>query len=163
MKKLDDLRQRLDPAALTLARVALGFVMVAYGIDKIEAMDAWVRILAAKGVPLPGVMIYAAIAGELGGGLGLLLGAATPLAAAGVASTMVVATLTFHDLSHVIGKHNGVGTTLVFFVVAVFFAVRGAGPISVDALVRRWTSRDAADRRAAAAPAGRQARADARA
>lgn len=137
MEKLDNVRRALEPYALTLARVALGVVMIAYGLDKIEAMDQWVRIMGNKGVPMPGVMIYMAIAGELGGGIALLLGAFTPVAALGVAGTMVVATVTFHDLGHIIGKHNGIGTTLVFFVLAVYLMVKGAGPLSVDAVLRK--------------------------
>lgn len=137
MEKLDSIRKTLEPYAWTLARVALGIVMIAYGLDKIEAWDQWVRIMGNKGVPMPGVMIYVAILGELGGGIGLVLGALTPLAAAGVAGSMVVATFTFHDLAHIIGKHNGIGTTLIFFVLSVLLMVKGGGPASVDAVLRK--------------------------
>ena len=82
--------------ALTVLRIVVGVVMTAHGLQKVMDPSQFQGHLTQMGFPAPGVMTYLAIAGELFGGLGLVVGLLTPVAAFGVACTMAVAIATVH-------------------------------------------------------------------
>ena len=79
---------------------------------------------------------YALLAGlgQLGGGLMLLLGFLTPLAATLIISSMLVATFTVHIKNGFFGQNNGFELPYVYSTVALGVAVAGAGAFSVDRL-----------------------------
>src|SRR5262245_27622981 len=78
-------------AALTVLRVVVGGVMAAHGFQKLMDPSQYAQHFAQMGMPAPEFMVWLDIAGELLGGLGLVVGLLTPIAAFGVACTMVVA------------------------------------------------------------------------
>ncbi len=143
MKRLNDLRKKAEPYATTLLRVVVGIVMVAHGWDKLTNIDQWTDNLTALGVPAPGINVWLATAGELGGGLGLLVGLLTPVAAFGVASTMAVAILSAHIKNGLLARDNGFEYPLTLLSAGVFFMAHGAGPFSLDALVAKMRKKDA--------------------
>src|SRR5690242_13705262 len=86
-------------AALLLLRVVVGFTMLAHGYNhvwgggKIAGTARWFESLGLK----PGILhAWMASLTELGSGPLLIVGLATPLAAAGVVGVMTVAFLTNH-------------------------------------------------------------------
>ena len=86
-------------AGLLVLRVAIGIVMVAHGYNhifrggKIKGTAGWFESLGMK----PGILhAWLASITELGAGLMLIFGIVTPLAAAGVVGTMLVALITNH-------------------------------------------------------------------
>ena len=72
-----------------------------------------------------------------GWGLGLIFGLLTPIAAAGVAFTMLVAILSAHIQNGLLAKNNGFEYPLTLMMAALWLMMRGAGPFSVDALLAR--------------------------
>ncbi len=99
------IRGRLESLALTLLRISTGIIMAAHGWDKLQNLNATVEQFGAMGIPKAGV--YLAIAGELGGGLGLIVGLLTPIAAFGVFCTMAVAILHVHLKNGLFAKDGG--------------------------------------------------------
>jgi putative oxidoreductase len=64
----------LAGAAAALGRILLALIFIRGGIGKIGAIGATVANMASHGVPLPELLVYGAIAVELGGGLMLVAG-----------------------------------------------------------------------------------------
>ncbi|MDL1871868.1 DoxX family protein [Deltaproteobacteria bacterium PRO3] len=126
------IRSRLEPLALTLLRISTGIIMAAHGWDKLQNLNATVEQFGAMGIPKAGV--YLAIAGELGGGLGLIVGLLTPVAAFGVFCTMAVAVLHVHLKNGLFAKDGGFEYPLTLAMVALYFIMRGAGPVSLDGI-----------------------------
>lgn len=118
---------------LTL-RTVVGLVFVIHGGQKLFAFGVagTAGFLGSLGVPLPAVAAVGLIAVELLGGLGLLLGAWTRIAASLLAADMLVAMLTVH-LRGGFFVPDGVEFVLTLFGACVALAGLGAGPWSVDA------------------------------
>ncbi len=120
--------------AATLARVALGALLLVHGWPKIKnprAPIAWV-----KGTGWPGGAIFAALAVilEFFGSLGLILGFFTQLIAAFVVLEMVGTTI-FSKMK--LGKKFVLGYELdiVYLALALTVALLGPGPWSLDRLL----------------------------
>lgn len=126
------IRGKLEPLALTLLRLSTGVIMASHGWDKLQNLSQTIEQFTHMGVPK--IATYLAIAGELGGGLGLLVGLLTPIAAFGIFCTMAVAVLEVHLPNGLFAKDNGFEYPLTLAMVALYFIFRGAGPISLDAL-----------------------------
>lgn len=132
--------------ALTLLRVIVGMIMVAHGLQKLAGYAEWQANVEKMGLPLPEISAGLALAGELAGGLGLLLGFITPVAAFGVACTMAVAILTVHIGHGLFNKDGGFEFPLTLLASALFFMIRGPGPYSFDALLERAKHRSEVQR-----------------
>jgi Predicted membrane protein len=128
-------RSRLEPVALTLLRISTGIIMAAHGWQKFQNLDKTIEQFAGMGVPK--VATYLAVAGELLGGLGLIVGLLTPLAAFGVFCVMAVAILKVHLSNGLFAKDGGFEYPLTLAMVALYFIMRGGGPYSLDALFCR--------------------------
>lgn len=131
---LGSIRKPLEPLALTLLRLSSGIIMAAHGWDKLQDVSAWTKTLEAMQVPMPKIMAYLSIAGEFLGGLGLIVGLLTPLAAFGIFCVMAVAVFKVHWSNGLMAKNNGFEYPLTMMIVAFYFMMKGAGPISIDRL-----------------------------
>ena len=129
------MRTRLEPLALTLLRIGTGVIMAAHGWQKVQSLPQTIEGFAGMGIPKIGV--YLAIAGELGGGLGLIFGLLTPLAAFGVLCVMATAVFKVHLASGLFAKDGGFEYPMTLGLVALYFIFRGGGPYSLDALFCR--------------------------
>jgi putative oxidoreductase len=78
--------------------------------------------------------LFAGLA-EFAGGLLLALGLATPVAATLIISVMFVAIATVHGKHGFFNHNQGYEYNLTLAIVALTFAMVGAGPISVDAVL----------------------------
>jgi putative oxidoreductase len=78
------------------ARIVLAVLFVPAGISKIAGFAGTVGYISSVGLPLPAVGAVLAILAEAGGGLALLLGFQTRLAALALAIFSVVAGIFFH-------------------------------------------------------------------
>ena len=118
---------------LLLLRIALGVVFIMHGGQKLFVMgpSTVAGFLAAIGMPWPSVSAALLIAAELGGGLALLAGAFTRLAALLTAFTMAVAMTTVH-LANGFFLPNGYEFTLTLLLASLTVALTGAGAYSVD-------------------------------
>jgi putative oxidoreductase len=126
----------VDLAALFL-RAALGITMVAHGWNhafrggRLPGTARWFESIGIR----PGkVHALLATVTELGSGVLLLLGLLTPLAAAGVVGTMLVALIANHLRNGFFIFRPGEGYEYVLFIVLSGFAMGalGGGKISLD-------------------------------
>lgn len=130
-------RSPLTPLTLTALRVAVGVIMLAHGWSKLGDVAGTAASFASMGIPAPEVSVWLAIGGEILGGAGLLLGLVTPIASLAVFATMTAAIGWVHAGNGLLASNNGFEYPLTLGLVALFFMVRGAGPLSIDALIER--------------------------
>ena len=87
---------------------------------------------------IPALLAFLAIVAEFFGGLGLILGLLTRIAAFGIAINMIVAILMVHGafgfFMNWTGAQKGEGVEyhLLVLAMAVFLMIRGAGAFSID-------------------------------
>jgi putative oxidoreductase len=127
-----------------LTRLVMGQAFYFTGRGKIENFSNTEKFFADLGIPFP--MLNAAFVSRLEywGGIALILGLATRLLAAGLASTMVVALLTADKESFIkafLLRGDAGLTDIVSFVYLLFLiwlVVYGPGVIALDTLLARW-------------------------
>jgi putative oxidoreductase len=132
-----------NSVALAILRVVLGVVFLAHGSQKVLGWFGGYGFSGTMGfftnnMHIPAVFAFLAIAAEFLGGLGLIFGLLTRIAAFGIAVDMVVAVLTVHV--HVgffmnwTGAQKGEGFEYHLLVLAMtlLLMVKGAGAASVD-------------------------------
>ena len=132
-----DFLNRLQPLGLLILRLALGAIMIAHGWQKIaDHMHGITGMIHQLG--LPTFMAYVVVATELGGGILIVVGFLTRLAALAIFVDMVVAILKVH-LPHGLFSSNG-GFEFPLACAAIAFSLiwSGAGPIAIDWL---WGSK----------------------
>jgi putative oxidoreductase len=87
----------LHGTGLLLGRVLLALIFIISGFGKVMAFSGTAGYMAAEGMPMPQVLLVAAIAIELGGGLMLVAGYKARWAAFAILLFLIPATLIFHD------------------------------------------------------------------
>lgn len=124
--------------ALTILRVVLGVVFIAHGGQKlfVFGFEGVTGAFGQMGVPAPGIVGPATALIEFFGGIALVLGFLTRLAALGVGATMVGA-ITLVHLPAGFFAPNGVEFPLSLLAMAAALTITGAGRFSVDALLSR--------------------------
>ena len=139
-------------AATTVLRLVLGVIFFAHGAQK---MLGWFGGYGFKGtmgfftgvMHIPALFAFLAIAAEFFGGLGLIFGFLTRIAAFGIFSNMVVAIAMVHRqfgfFMNWTGAQKGEGYEFHLLILAVttFLMIRGAGAASVDRLVSSATNK----------------------
>lgn len=133
------IRRAPGELALTLLRVIAGVILVVHGWLKLTDVASWQAQLTSLGMPAPEVLSWFAIAGEFLGGLGLIVGLLTPVAALGAAVTMIAAIATVHAGNGLLASNGGMEFPLLLLCVSLVFVLRGGGPLSLDAL---WVRAD---------------------
>ena len=132
-----------NDATLTLMRLILGMVFFAHGAQKVLG---WFGGFGFSGpmnfftsaLHIPAPFAFLAMMAEFLGGLGLILGLLTRIAAFGIAVNMVVAVLMVHLHNGLFmnwfGNQKGEGWEyhLLAITLAIAIMVRGAGAFSVD-------------------------------
>jgi putative oxidoreductase len=133
---------RLSPFAEPLLRATAGLLLVPHGAQKLfgwfggYGLEATGQFFATKlGLPTSFALLAGLI--EFVGGLALALGVLTRPVAALVSAVMAVAVVQVHLPAGFFWTTGGYEYPLLWGVVALFFAVRGGGPLSIDALVGR--------------------------
>jgi putative oxidoreductase len=124
---------------LLLARVMVGVVLIAHGWQKLDTFTiaGTTDSFEAMGVPVPQAAAVFAAAVELGGGILLLVGLLTPVAAALVVVNMLGAFWFVHRSAGVFVADNGWELVVVIAAAAVAVAVAGPGRASLDHLIGR--------------------------
>lgn len=134
--------------AITVVRIVLGVIFFAHGSQKVlgwfggyglKGTTGW---FVSTGVPLP--VAYAVCFFEFLGGIGLLLGLLTRLAALAVIVVMVGAIAKVHwrhgffinwELAQ--GRGHGLEANLAFIAMAVACLLAGGGALCIDGLLAR--------------------------
>src|ERR1035437_2265601 len=101
-----------DSAATTILRLALGIVFFAHGAQKMLGWFGGYGFSGTMGfftgaMHIPAPLAFLAIAAEFFGGIGLILGFLTRIAAFGIAMNMLVAIATVHGKFGLFMNWNG--------------------------------------------------------
>lgn len=124
----------LGPLAV---RVTLGIVFVTTGWGKLHGLDDVTQYFASLGIPAPHAQAVLVSLIELVGGLMLVLGLGTRIAATLLVGVMAVAIWTA-KLPEVHGIADLAGTVEVVYLVAlIWLLVSGGGSVSTDRLLSR--------------------------
>jgi putative oxidoreductase len=126
-----------DDIAVLIARILLGGVLTAHGLQKLvtNGIGGTTASFQAMGIPLPTLSALYATVAEIGGGLLLLVGVATAVAAILVALDMVGALLFVHISNGVFVRSGGWELVGLIAVVALLIAAVGAGRFSIDGVL----------------------------
>jgi len=125
---------------LLILRVAVGAAFILHGWQKVQNATGWMP----EGMPMPEIfkspyMQAAAACSEFGGGILLILGLLTPLAALALAGTMAVALATVHLPAGqaFVGKPGEPSWELpaAYLASVLTLLLVGPGKLSVDALL----------------------------
>jgi putative oxidoreductase len=131
--------QALQDAGLLLTRLVIGGLFIAHGWQKFSefGLDGTAMSFTAMGVPVPEAAATAAAAIEFGGGVLIVLGLLTPLAALVLAAEMVGAFWFGHRGAGVFVDQGGWELVLALGAGALLIGMVGPGRLSLDALIGR--------------------------
>ena len=132
-----------NSTATAILRLVTGIVFFAHGAQKMLGWFGGYGFTGTMGfftgtMHIPAPLAFLAIAAEFFGGLGLILGFLTRIAAFGIAVNMLVAIATVHSafgfFMNWSGAQKGEGFEYHLLVLAItaFLMIRGAGAFSVD-------------------------------
>jgi putative oxidoreductase len=135
-----------NDAAITVLRLVLGVVFFAHGAQKMLGWFGGYGFTGTMGfftgmLHIPAVLAFLAIAAEFFGGLGLIFGLFTRVAAFGIFFNMLVAVAIVHHqfgfFMNWTGAQKGEGYEyhLLILATTVFLMIRGAGAASIDRLL----------------------------
>jgi putative oxidoreductase len=125
---------RLQPLALLVLRIALGIIMIAHGYPKVfGGLSEHVHLVSNLG--LPGWLAYCSAAAEFFGGILLLVGLFTRIAALAILINMSVAIWKVHWKNGLLGN-GGYQFPLALAATAFAMIFLGAGPIALDSIRR---------------------------
>lgn len=127
----------MKEAGLAVLRIGVGGVFAAHGLQKLFqfGIPGLAGMMGSLGLPFPTLSAVAVTAAELLGGLALMAGLFTRLAALPLAFAMLVAGATVHLKDGFFLP--GVEYVLVLFLASVTLALTGPGAWAVDTLLRR--------------------------
>ena len=132
--------------ATSIVRLVLGIVFFAHGAQKMLGWFGGYGLHGTMGfftqkMHLPAPLAFLAIAAEFFGGLGLIVGFLTRIAAFGILANMLVAIAVVHHnfgfFMNWTGTQKGEGFEyhLLAIAISVLLMIRGAGPASIDRLL----------------------------
>jgi putative oxidoreductase len=123
-----------------LGRILLSLVFVTAGIRKIGTIAATTATMQSHGIPHSDMLVWGAVALELGGGLALMLGFLGRLAALALFFYTGVLAVIFHPYWTFTGEAFGLQRASFYGHLSMmggmlFVVAFGAGPYSIDALL----------------------------
>lgn len=129
----------LKDVALLISRVALGIVLLAHGLQKLNefTLEGTTAAFGQMGVPAAGVAAVVVTLVEIIGGAALVLGLLTPVVALVNVITLTGALVIVHAENGVFVQDNGFELVLALAAGLLVVAALGAGRFSIDALIRR--------------------------
>jgi putative oxidoreductase len=135
-----------DDVATTIVRLVLGVIFFAHGAQKMLGWFGGYGFTGTMGfftgvMHIPAPFAFLAIAAEFFGGLGLIFGFLTRIAAFGISCNMIVAVATVHQhfgfFMNWTGAQKGEGYEYHLLVLAIttFLMIHGAGAASIDRIL----------------------------
>jgi len=125
-----------------LGRILLALIFVQAGISKLGTVASTTANMASHGIPYPNILVWGAIALELVGGLMLMAGVLTRLVSFLLFLYVLVLAVVFHRYWEMTGEraranHGDFFQHLAIMGGMLYVMAFGAGPYSIDALIRR--------------------------
>jgi len=134
-----------QPVILLAIRLFWGWQFFDTGKNKLLNISPIIDYFGSLGIPFPTLNAYAVGTIECVGGLCLLLGFATRLAAIPLMVVMLVAMMTAHyeEFANLLSDPQGVVglSAFSFFLTSLIVFAFGAGAISLDALIKRFSTK----------------------
>ena len=129
----------LRDISLLIARVAIGFILLAHGWQKFNeyTLDGTTAAFGDMGVPAPAAAALFAAVVELIGGLALIAGLLTPVFAALNALNLTGALIIVHAGNGVFVENGGYELVLALIAGLLLIGTLGAGRYSADELLTR--------------------------
>ena len=126
---------RLTAVGIALIRIVTGFVFAMHGQQKFFEMGVGGvgGFFGSLGIPAPELAAVVVSLVELVGGIALIVGAFTRLAALLLVFDMAVALIVFHAPNGFFVANNGIELVLMLGVTTAGLVLTGAGAYSVDA------------------------------
>ena len=125
---------RLQPLALLVLRITLGVIMIGHGSPKVfGGLSEHVHHVSNLG--LPDWLAYCSAAAEFFGGILVLIGLFTRVAALAIVVNMSVAIWKVHWKNGLLGN-GGYQFPLSLAAIAFALILLGAGPIALDSIRR---------------------------
>lgn len=123
-----------------LGRALLALIFVLAGIGKLGAIAVTSAHMADHGIPYANVLVWGAVALELGGGIMLIVGFLTRLVAAAFFFYLLALATIFHAYWTMSGaaahaQHADFLQHLAMMGGMLYVVAFGAGPYSIDALI----------------------------
>ena len=129
--------------AIAILRLILGFLFFAHGAQKMLGWFGGYGFTGTMGfftnnLHIPAPFAFLAIAAEFFGGIGLMLGLLTRVAAFGITVNMLVAIFTVHLQFGLFAnwsgtqKGEGIEYHLLVLAITTFLMIKGAGAFSID-------------------------------
>lgn len=128
----------MNDLGLLILRLVVGLTLTAHGAQKLfgwfggPGIEGWTGILSQMGVRPAGVWAWLHALMEFVGGLMLGIGLLTPLAAAGLASVMVMAIVKVHWKNGFFNKNGGIEFALAMLGGMIAIGLSGPGAYALD-------------------------------
>ncbi len=133
---------RLNRYGPLVGRILIALIFIFAGFGKISGFEGTVGYIASKGLPLPQLAAIGAIIIELGGGIMVVLGWKTRVAAAALFIFTALTALFFHNFWAV--TPDQAQNQMIHFMKNIsmmggllFVVIHGAGSISLDRNARK--------------------------
>lgn len=131
---------RLQPVALLVLRIVLGIIMIGHGYAKVFGGGMMAHYHQVQSYGLPGWLAFPSALTEFFGGILVLLGLFTRIAAAAILVDMLVAIWKVHGKNGLLGEH-GYEFPLSLAAIALALICYGAGPLALEILRRGGASK----------------------
>lgn len=146
MPLLGPVSARQVNVGLAMVRIITGIVFAAHGYQKffLFGLDGVTGAFTQMGVPAPGITAPLVATVELLGGIALMIGLLTRLAALGLAIVMLGA-IVLVRLEGGFFAPNGAEFEIVLFIASLALVIGGAGAMSADEAIARRRGSTAGD------------------
>jgi putative oxidoreductase len=129
------------PTTMLVGRILIALIFLASGAGKLMAVDQTVAHMTQEGIGGAGILVYVAAFAELLGGIAILFGFLTRIAAIGLVLFMIPTTFIFHDFWTYDGQEQRMQMinffkNLVIIGGLTLLIAQGGGAYSVDAKLR---------------------------
>jgi len=124
-----------------IGRVLLAMIFVLAGIGKLSAIGATSAHMASAGIPYSNDLVWGAVALELGGGILLIVGLLTRFVGLALFFYTLTLALLFHAYWTMTGaaaheQHSAFFEHMSMMGGMLYVVAYGAGPYSIDAMIR---------------------------
>jgi putative oxidoreductase len=139
------LREKCSGHALTVIRVVLGIIFIMHGSQKVLGLFGGLGLAGTVGafvqMKMPAPLAYMVCFGELSGGIALVFGFLTRIAAAGIIIIMIGAVVTVHwangfflNWYMIPGHGHGYEYNLALIAMSISLILGGPGGCAIDNL-----------------------------